>query len=419
QKAPEDDWLERFVALADGATRALEGGKAELRAHHLPLFAAAKAQPPAATLASAGPAILAAIAANEAFAVETRLRAAEAATSSGSMEGARLAALYEGVQFAPREAADLAGFAEREAGPRGRAALHRLVRDAAPGPARAAAFARAMQSAEKRGAARALRRAAADLVLAIPPSHDALEHAGLVARTLLVDRRGVEAMRWFELMRGAPEGAEAAALLAPLLAIAGVPDRGLANADALRAWREAQARREQPRAAPRARLLAETLEARGTPAAELAGSAPAAITTPAPIMRLGRASGQRLVGETVLLAAAALAEPTLRDNPTALAATLRALQEVGLSDEARGIALEALLAAGLLAGPRSMGRRPVLPALADPHADAFLEMMAASRGAARATIASYGKDLAHLAAHLRGRGLVEASERDLGDYMRA
>ena len=66
-----------------------------------------------------------------------------------------------------------------------------------------------------------------------------------------------------------------------------------------------------------------------------------------------------------------------------------------------------------------MGRRPVLPALSDPHADAFLEMMAASRGAARATIASYGKDLAHLAAHLRGRGLVEAGERDLRDYMRA
>lgn len=347
QKMPEDDWLERFVSLADGAARALEGGKAELRAHHLPLFAAAKAAPPAATLAGAPPSILAAIAANEAFAVETRLRAAEAATSSGSMEGARLAALYEGVQFAPREAADLAGFAEREAGPRGRAALHRLVRDAAPGPARAAAFARAMQSAEKRGAARALRRAAADLVLAIPPSHDALEHAGLVARTLLVDRRGVEAMRWFEMLRGMPEGAEAAAMLAPLLSIAGVPDRGLVDGAALRAWREAQARREPARAAARARLLAETLEALGTPAAEIAGSAPAAITTPATIMRLGRAAGQRLAGETVLLAAAALAEPALRDNPTALAATLRALQEVGLADEARGIALEAALAAGL------------------------------------------------------------------------
>ena len=66
-----------------------------------------------------------------------------------------------------------------------------------------------------------------------------------------------------------------------------------------------------------------------------------------------------------------------------------------------------------------MGRRPVLPALDDAHAEAFLEMMAATRGAARATIASYGKDLAHLASHLRGRGLAGASERDLGDYMRA
>lgn len=348
QKMPGDDWLERFVALADGASRALEGGKAELLAHHVPLFAAAKAAPPPATLASAGPAILAAIAGSEAFAIDARLRAAEAATASGSMDGARLATLYEAVQFAPREAADLAGFAEREAGPRGRAALHRLVRDAAPGPARAAAFARALQSAERRGAARALRRAAADLVLAIPPAHDSLEHAGLLARTLLVDRRSVEAMRWFEVMRGAPEAADAAALLAPLLAIAGVPDRGLANGDALRAWREAQARREPARAAARTRLLAETLEALGTPALELgAPGAPAAIQAPAPLVRLARASGQRLVGEGVLLAAAALHEPTLRDNPSALAATLRALQEIGLADEARGIALEAVLAAGL------------------------------------------------------------------------
>jgi hypothetical protein len=149
-------------------------------------------------------------------------------------------------------------------------------------------------------------------------------------------------------MRGAPEAADAAALLAPLLSIAGVPDRGLANGDALRAWREAQARREPARTAARTRLLAETLEALGTPALELgAPGTPAAIQAPAPLVRLARASGQRLVGEGVLLAAAALHEPTLRDNPSALAATLRALQEIGLADEARGIALEAVLAAGL------------------------------------------------------------------------
>ena len=348
QKLPEDDWLERFIALADGATRALEGGKAELQPRHVALFAAAKAAPPAAVLASASPAVLASVAANEAFAVEVRLRAAEAATSAGAMDGARLAALYESVQFAPREAADLAGFAEREAGPRGRAALHRLVRDAAPGPARAEAFAKAMQSAERRGAARALRRAAADLVLAIPPSHDAAAQAGLVARTLLVDRRSAEAMRWFELLRAGSGHDEAGALLAPLLAIAGVPDRTLANGEALRAWREAQARREPSRAASRTRLLAEILEALGTPAAELAGTGAApAVQAPAPLVRLARAAGQRLVGETVLLAAAVLNDPTLRDNPTALGATLRALQEVGLPDEARGIALEAALAAGL------------------------------------------------------------------------
>jgi hypothetical protein len=97
------------------------------------------------------------------------------------------------------------------------------------------------------------------------------------------------------------------------------------------------------------RLLRLVLEALGSPALELGtqgGAAPAAPASPL-LAALEEAAEARLMGETILRAAAAMAEPTLRENPAAIAATIRALDTAGLGDDARGLALEAALAAGL------------------------------------------------------------------------
>ncbi|MBL8701282.1 MAG: tyrosine recombinase [Alphaproteobacteria bacterium] len=66
-----------------------------------------------------------------------------------------------------------------------------------------------------------------------------------------------------------------------------------------------------------------------------------------------------------------------------------------------------------------MGRRRQVPRLDDPHAEAFLEMLAAARGAAKATLTAYGSDLAHAAAFLgrRGTTLAAATTADLRRYM--
>lgn len=55
----------------------------------------------------------------------------------------------------------------------------------------------------------------------------------------------------------------------------------------------------------------------------------------------------------------------------------------------------------------------------DRHIEAFLEMMAAERGAARNTLAAYGADLADLAAHCRHAGTApaDASAAVLQSYM--
>jgi hypothetical protein len=349
QKIPADDWLERLIAYLDGAPRALEGAKADLRPHHLPLFASAKMAPPATALATLSPAMLLALAMNPAFAIETRMRAAETATASFAADGRLLAELYASVSFQPREAADLLGFAAQEAGPRGRAALYRHVRNQASGPARASAFAQAVQVAERRGAGRAFRRAAIDLVREIPPTSEAAEHAVLIARTLLIERRTAEATRWYDILKVGAGPTDGTALLGPLLFLAGVPLPEMGSSQTLLAWRDLQARLDPPRAAARVRMLRHLMDAVGARALELEDPAEAAAAEPgSPLLAaLRRAAEQRLMGETILRAAAAMAEPGLRENALAIAAAVRALTEAGLGDDGRGLALEAALAAGL------------------------------------------------------------------------
>ena len=349
QKIAADDWLQRLVALLDGAPRALDGAKADLRPHHLPLFAAAKTAPPVAAMSALSPAMLASVAANPGFAIETRIRAAETATASFGADGRALADLYASVSFQPREMADLLAFAAQEQGPRSRAALYRHVRSQAPGPGRASAFAQAIQVAEKRGVGRAFRRAAIDLVREIPPTSEAAEHAVLLVRTLLIERHTAEATRWYDILKVGAGPADGTALLGPLLFLAGVPLPEMGSSQTLLAWRDLQGRLDPPRAQARVRMLRSLLDAVGARALDLEDATdplPAEPSSPL-LAALRRTAEQRLMGETILRAAAVLAEPGLRENAAAIAATIRALTEAGLADDGRSLALEAALAAGL------------------------------------------------------------------------
>jgi integrase/recombinase XerD len=66
-----------------------------------------------------------------------------------------------------------------------------------------------------------------------------------------------------------------------------------------------------------------------------------------------------------------------------------------------------------------VGRHRIIPPSGEPQVEAFLEMMAASRGAARPTLLAYGKDLGHLGAFLAPTPLATATADQLGAYMRA
>ncbi|MBL8701281.1 MAG: hypothetical protein JNK67_23090 [Alphaproteobacteria bacterium] len=350
QQGAEDDWLDRLIAYAGGAKRALEGGRGELRPHHLPLFAAAKAAPPVAAIEAAGPAVQAAIALNDAFAAETRLRAAEPAAAAHAIDGEALATLYDGQPLNARESADAIAFAERERGPRARAALYKAIKSQPAGPERAAFIDKAMAIAERRGATTlvAFRRAILDLAEPIPASSIAIDHAEAMARVLLGEGRTQAASRWLDMLRPGSGFGARAAMVAPLMALGGAADRNFLSDETLHQWRAGHGVGDTARANQRVRLLAEIFDALGLPTSELQGAGtPTAVASPALVARLSRAALEKHVGETILLANAVLADPALRDNPTAIGAVIRAVNGVGLGAEARAIGLDAALAGGL------------------------------------------------------------------------
>jgi integrase/recombinase XerD len=61
--------------------------------------------------------------------------------------------------------------------------------------------------------------------------------------------------------------------------------------------------------------------------------------------------------------------------------------------------------------------RPVAPVPAPRHLEPFLEMLAAERGAAQATIAAYRNDIMAAARQLKGRAFEEATTEDLRGYL--
>ena len=66
---------------------------------------------------------------------------------------------------------------------------------------------------------------------------------------------------------------------------------------------------------------------------------------------------------------------------------------------------------------RRPGRAPAPPAALSHHVEAFLEMLAAERGAARLTLAAYRSDLADATRFLAATGLEAAATEDLRRYL--
>lgn len=165
------------------------------------------------------------------------------------------------------------------------------------------------------------------------------EAAPAMARALLLLGEASAARGWVE----ASAGARTQAALGAALAAAGQADPGLAIARRVDSA-------INPAIARRAARDIAALSALGAPLTDAA----AAMTTradpaarradPALLAQLVTASQKGAVGETALLAAAALGEGAHTLDPASLTSIIQALRAVGLDADARMVAVEAILA---------------------------------------------------------------------------
>jgi len=321
---------------------------------HLAMLRAAKLPVPAGTLRDATPAALAAIAANPKTPVDERLAAAEEAARLGALSGRALFEIY-GDAGGPAE--DLERVLERAAAewsPRSRAFLVRTAARYDVPAARAEVLQQAFRLGREKGGFQVVALAARPLLQDMKPADELRWFAPLAARALLLTDQVDAAAGWIALGLDAGRTGAAGENLWPLSALM----RGPGDAVTPEAVAEWWSRQDRTAAGTtqRAQVLFALLEAQGV---ALSGPLWADIiddprsnglAAPSLALRhaLARAAADNRRGETAALVLVALGEAGPEPaNLGAVELAIDALRRVGLVDDARRLAFETAIAAGL------------------------------------------------------------------------
>jgi hypothetical protein len=348
RNAPRDQVFDVLIDSVGG-----HAGKIE----HMPdatpirvaLLAAAKLPLPADALQNADPAVLRAWATNERVPAERRLAAAERAAALGALPLDELRSLYDGINFKPEE--HKAAIQQAGDNPRARALLYATAKQDSVPAARAEALQSLLQAGLKRGEFPTTARLLAPLLLELEPSPDLDWLAPTAARALYAADRPQEAARWAEF-GGAPARSQLF-----LLARLALGNNGPAwPKEGLRPILEALQPKDTIVEPGKLLLAAALLRAVGehvTPADWAALVAlPPTSGAPLPNAALwvdgcdavaGRRLGEALL-ETIMLAQTG---GRLSGEPIVIAESVARLNALGMESEARHLALEAALAAGL------------------------------------------------------------------------
>jgi len=318
----------------------------------------AKAKLPADVISSNEPSILRTIATSPNAGVALRLEAAERAETAGALSMETLRQLYTSVSFSQEDLANPLSKAEAESGPLSRALLYRTALVQTVPTAQAEAAAKAFSLAREGGRYASIVRVFLPVLKRIPATEDLLWFAPEAARAFLISREAEFAKAWFNLMRASAvfnsDAKEKLTVLLPIARIAGSTEADAWSPEVLNGWRKSVSGKED--AGEKSALLYSLLDVLGDPIPEddweslIAGPERATVAMPRPAIwyRLASAAGQQQIGATVLLSLLALGEsgPAGAD-PVVLRYVLSSLRTAGLESEARAMALEAALAAGL------------------------------------------------------------------------
>jgi len=333
---------------------------------HFAMIRAARVKLPADVTSANNPAILRTIATSPNASPELRVDAAERAEAMGALNTEVLRQLYAGITFGEQALANPLTTADAERNPLSRALLYRKALVESMPAAIAEVLAKAFNLAREEGRFESMARVYLPILRSIEPAQDFIWFAPDAVRAFLAAREKDSALQWLTMLKSAAAGDEKAADvlngLLPLARIAGVISDEEWQPEILDLWWAARTRQTEEKpinmedALADAALLYDLMGALGdqVPASRwdalLDGPPQGTALMPQPAIRrsLKAASNNVRVGETVLLSLLALGRNgPVQANPIVMNRVVYSLWNVGLGDDARSLALEAALAAGI------------------------------------------------------------------------
>jgi len=353
QKAPADAPFDAMIDALGGHARKIEkvGDPTPLR---LTLLAAAKQPLPGDVLTTAGPAALAAYVASDGPPLAARLPAAERAALLGAMPSDALGLLYLAV--APKQEELQAALTdEKPPDTRVRAVLYSIARSSAPNATREAAIARLFADGKKRGTFPLVARLVTPALGELDPGPADPAFAADAARALLLTSGPDAAKPWLDTAN-APEPRFLAWLAgaAPAAAPGAAPTDPGDPATLLKAAVADIASHDSGAAPAEADLMVALAAAFGANlgpldwAPLLAPPHPAKLPSAALIVDQQQAVAAKRIGETVLSTLLVVeAGDRLSLEPVLLEGAVTALRAIGREAEARELAVEAAVDAGI------------------------------------------------------------------------
>lgn len=322
---------------------------------HLSLMRSAGLALPDDTTEQASPAALRAIALSPNAPLDLRLVAAEEAADIGVLNGKTLAEIYGVVAFDPAVFKRASHHAAANWGAGGRALLVQAAKKLATSVKRAKLIQSALNLARQKGGWRATALAYGSMVAALAPSTETTWFAGDAARILIAAGDIAGARKWLAYADGQGLKGRQKAALWPLRIF--LSDAGVASItpkDITNWWNDRAA--AGAGALVQARTLFSLLSAMGVSvpsklwAKLLDGGSGTQAFVPSAAVRnalsRGAVTGSR--GGTVAMALVALGERGAgAENLSAMEMAISALKKINFEAEAKSIALEAVIEAGL------------------------------------------------------------------------
>lgn len=332
---------------------------------HFAMVRAAKAQLPADIIASNNATALRTIATSPNAIPELRLDAAERAETMGALPTDVVRQLYSGITLTDDAGAGSVGAAS-DARALARALLYRKALVESVPAAIAEVLDRVLKQAREEGQYGMTARIYEKMLIELPPSQDLVWFAPEAVRALLAGGSPQAATNWFAILRASAsfskESAEILDDLLPLARLTAAEEAADWSADEVGNWFTVQLKSKEGEpvdrdgAFTRAELLYNLLEALGDTVPDrhwgplLAGPPQIATVIPRPALWRGLAvaANNGRVGETVLLSLLTLGQAGPNQaNPTVIRRVIMALRAVGLEADARALAIETAIAAGI------------------------------------------------------------------------